>query len=318
MSEKRLTATVGIVTYGRPQYMAKLLESLLDQTLLPDEILVVDDSHTDLTRAAVEDRRSAFERRGSALRYLPRVSPDSMPGARNTVINCSDADLVCFLDDDVVCEPEWFESVLQGFEEHPGVVAVGGPAISVDDDLEPVREIVNDPENQNYIDAYGRTVSRVKDWIPPAPVETDRFGGANMSFRRETLVDIGGFDLAYDRGPAKFEETDVMARLVRRGDRLLYHPDALVYHFEAPTGGARSAMTRTDVEEQYWFARNYVLFRRKNALVPFWLSVVHLVAGGLTPQRLYRSVAAIRHCDPGPLYRLRGYVDGIVLDSFFR
>lgn len=318
MSEERLTATVGIVTYGRPRYMARLLESLLDQTRFPDEILVVDDSHTDLTREAVDERASAFERRGSTLRYLPRSGPDSMPGARNTVIDCSESDLVCFLDDDVVCDPEWFESIVQGFEEHPEMAAVGGPAISVDDDLEPIREIVRHSENQNHVDDYGRTTSRVKDWIPPTPVETDRLGGANMAFRRDALVAIGGFDLAYDRGPAKFEETDVMARLVRRGDRLLYHPGALVYHFEARAGGSRTEMTRADLEGEYWFARNYVLFRRKNALVPFWLSIAHLAARGLSPCRVYHLVETLLNRDPGPIYRLRGYVDGVVLDSLIR
>lgn len=318
MSEERLTATVGIVTYGRPRYMARLLESLLDQTRFPDEILVVDDSHADPTRAAVEERISAFERRGTTLRYLPRSGPDSMPGARNTVIDCAGSDIVCFLDDDVVCEPEWFESILRGFEENPEMAAVGGPAISVDEDLEPLREIVRHPENQNHVDGYGGTTSRVKDWIPPDPVETDRLGGANMAFRRETLVSIGGFDLAYDRGPAKFEETDVMARLIREGHRLLYHPGALVYHFEARAGGSRTGMTRADLEGEYWFARNYVLFRRKNTIVPFWLSVVHLIVLGLSPGQVCHLLGALLDRDPGPLYRLRGYVDGVVLDSLLR
>jgi GT2 family glycosyltransferase len=315
MSDSDLTATVGVVTYGRPEHVADLLESLLEQTLVPPEILVVDDSHADRTRETIGAYRDRFARAGADLRYLARVGPDSMPGARNTVLNCSDGDIVCFLDDDVVCSPEWFETVLGVFEHQLDVTAVGGPAISVDGELELRREVRRDPENQNRIDAFGRTVSRAKNWIPPEPVDTQRLEGANMSFRREALAEVGGFDLDYDRGPAKFEEVDTMARLVRRGDRLVYHPDALVHHFEASEGGARAAMRRVDLEEQYWFARNYVLFRRKNARVPFWLSVAHLVVTGVTsPWRVRRFVGATLSGDWSQLYRLRGYLDGIVFD----
>ena len=314
-TESNLTATIGVVTYGRPEYIDGLFEELLAQTVLPAEILVVDDSHGDRTKHIVDAYRERFARRDADLRYLARVGPDSMPGARNTVINCSESDVLCFLDDDVICTPEWFETVIGVFEQQSDVVAVGGPAISVDDDLEPVREVVRDPENQNRIDAFGRTVSRGKNWLPPEPVDTERLEGANMAFRREALVDVGGFDLDYDRGPAKFEEVETMARLVRRGGRLVYHPDALVYHFEAPQGGSRSAMTRADIEDQYWFARNYVLFRRKNARVPFWLSVAHLIVSGLiSPWRVRTFIKSTVDGDSSQLYRLRGYLDGIVLD----
>ena len=318
MCESGLTATVGIVTYGRPEYVDALLESLLEQTVHPTEILVVDDSHADRTRRTVDAYRHRFERMGTDLRYLARVGPDSMPGARNTVINCSEGDVVCFLDDDVLCAPAWFETVIGVFERRPDVAAVGGPAISVDDDVEPVRQIIRAPKNQNYIDACGRTVSRGKNWIPPEPVDTQRLEGANMAFRREALVDVDGFDLAYDRGPAKFEEVDTMARLVRRGDRLIYHPAALVHHFEALEGGSRAAMTHVDLENQYWFARNYVLFRRKNARIPSWLSIACLILSGLRPWRVLRFVEAALDGDRSQFYRLRGYLDGIVFDRSLR
>lgn len=315
MSEAGVTTTVGIATYGRPEYLRRVLESLAEQTVLPDEILVVDDSHEDATRGSVDAYRGTFEGLGVDVRYLARVGPDSMPGARNTVVNCSTADVVCFLDDDVVCEPEWLESILATFEEDPAVVAVGGPAVRVDEDLRPTSAIVRDPENRNLINEYGETVSHVGNWIPPAPVETQRLGGANMAFRRDVLVDVGGFDPAYDLGPAKFEETDLMARLVRRGDRLIYHPGALVHHFVAPSGGARATMDRAGLEDRYWFARNAILFRRKNASRPLWQSLLRLAGRALLPRALLGSAAALAAGDPTPLYELRGYLDGIVVDG---
>lgn len=318
MAESDLSATVGVVTYGRPEYVPRLLGSLLEQTVTPTEILVVDDGHDEQTREVVKGYQEHFADRNTRLRYLGRVGPDSMPGARNTVINCSEGDIVCFLDDDVVCEPEWFETVVEVFEERPEVVAVGGPAISVDRDLNPHYELDHATENQNRIDAFGRTVSKAKYWVPPAPVDTERLEGANMAFRREALATVGGFDLDYERGPAKFEEVDTMARLVRHGERLVYHPDALVHHFEAPEGGSRAAMTRADLEGQYWFARNYLLFRRKNAQVPFTLSVAHLAASGVASRRrIRRLLTAVLDQDSGHRSRLHGYLDGLFFDRSY-
>jgi GT2 family glycosyltransferase len=315
MAESRLTTTVGIATYGRPEYLRRVLESLVEGTLVPDEVLVVDDSHEDATREIVEGYREPFEGLGVDVRYLARVGPDSMPGARNTIVNGSTADVICFVDDDVVCEPAWLESIVRTFEENPDVAAVGGPAVRVDEDLRPTSEIVRDPENQNRINGYGETVSRVENWIPPAPVETQRLGGANMAFRRSVLVELGGFDLAYDLGPAKLEETDLMARLVRRGDPLIYHPEALVYHFVASSGGARATMDRAELEGRYWFARNAVLFKRKNSEYPLWLSLLRLGCRVFHPRTLLRSSAELAAGDLTPVYKLRGYVDGLVVDG---
>jgi GT2 family glycosyltransferase len=262
----------------------------------------------------VESYRTALGEHGVAVRYVPRVGPDSMPGARNTIINCSETEIVCFIDDDVVCEPGWLESIVTTFEERD-VAAVGGPAIRVDEELEPLGEIVRDPENRNRINEYGETVSHVERWIPPTPVETQRLGGANMAFRRDVLLELGGFDPAYELGPAKLEEVDLMARLVRRGDVMVYHPGALVHHLAAPTGGARAAMDRAALEDRYWFARNAILFRRKNASRPLWRSLLRLAGRALLPRALLGSAADLAAGDPTPLYELRGYLDGIVVDG---
>jgi GT2 family glycosyltransferase len=308
------TATVGIATYGRPGYLDGVLDSLLAQTRHPDALVLADDEGSDAVRRVVESYRPEFEERGVSVRYVPRVGRDSMPGARNTIINCSGTDVICFLDDDVVCEPGWLESIVTTFEERD-VAAVGGPAIRVDEELEPLGEIVRDPENRNRINEYGETVSHVERWIPPTPVETQRLGGANMAFRRDVLLELGGFDPAYELGPAKLEEVDLMARLVRRGDVMVYHPGALVHHFAAPTGGARAAMDRAALEDRYWFARNAVLFKRKNAEHPLWLCLLRLGCRALLPWNLARTAVELRSGDHTPLYQIRGYLDGLVLDG---
>ena len=53
MPEKTVIS-IAIAAYNGGKYIAQQLESLLDQTLLPDEIIICDDSEDDLTFQSVE------------------------------------------------------------------------------------------------------------------------------------------------------------------------------------------------------------------------------------------------------------------------
>jgi hypothetical protein len=65
------------------------------------------------------------------------------------------------------------------------------------------------------------------------PVEAGIFGvGANMAFRRDVLLHLGGFDEALDTGAPLpgGGDLDVFYRVVRAGHPLVYEPSCLVFH----------------------------------------------------------------------------------------
>lgn len=112
-----------ICTYMRPQPLLKLLKSVTTQTLYPDEILIIDGSTNNDTKTILEE--NPFKN----LRYY-KVD-DSQRGLtkqRNFGINqVGDAiDVVCFLDDDIVLEPDYFKQLLSTYTIYPNALAVGG------------------------------------------------------------------------------------------------------------------------------------------------------------------------------------------------
>lgn len=302
---------VGVVTYERSDYVDDLLESLLEQTRQPDRIWVVDDSADDATEAVVEQ----YDARDSGVDVVYRRGEDrGTPAARNQILESTNADVLCFLDDDTTVEDDWLKSIADAYEEHPSAVAVGGPAITVDGEKNVLEEVTRAQENLNCITKYGEVGSFSGRWIPPKPVETDALMGANMSFRVDTLDAIGGFDPDY-KGNEYREEFDVFARLWHRDDTVVYHPDALVYHYRATTGGQR-----TDVADQretyYWFGRNLIRFRKRNFPDTYALGLLRLLASKpYYPPPVWKTVGtAVRNRTLTPLWLVRGYLDGLVFE----
>jgi GT2 family glycosyltransferase len=87
-----------------------------------------------------------------------------------------------------------------------------------------------------------------------APIPIDHGIGANMSFHRSVLAELGGFRDDYP-GTALREDTDMFLRVGRLGGRILFAPQVLVDHLPAPhVVGAR-------------FDTRYKLYGRRNHLV---------------------------------------------------
>ena len=147
MTETGPSTTVGIATYRRAEFVVPSLESLLEQTKLPDEIIVLDDSPDDETERAVADLRSTASLDAVSLVYRHRGDDSSVPqDARNAIVDEADGEILCFLDDDTVCPPDWLESLKDGYRSNPDVGGVGGPAIKSTTDCEPLVEVTKEPD----------------------------------------------------------------------------------------------------------------------------------------------------------------------------
>ena len=94
--------SVVIPSFNRAGFVGRTIESVLTQTRLPDEILVVDDGSSDNTQSVVAE----FSRIGARVRYLWREN-GGLSAARNTgVANAApDTDALLFLDSDDLLEP---------------------------------------------------------------------------------------------------------------------------------------------------------------------------------------------------------------------
>lgn len=107
----------------RPNPLLKLLQSVENQTLYPKEILIIDGSTNVDTKAILN--KNQFKN----LKYFKVDDVHrGLTKQRNFGLNLvsKTSDIICFLDDDIVLAPYYFENLIKTYLEHSDALAVGG------------------------------------------------------------------------------------------------------------------------------------------------------------------------------------------------
>jgi glycosyltransferase involved in cell wall biosynthesis len=108
--------SVIITSYNDEEYIGEAIESVLNQTLLPEEVLLLDDESTDHTREIIREY---------ALDYPDLIRPrfhESNLGVsknRNYGLDVAEGDYITFLDSDNIFRPEKLEAEYSLLAENP-------------------------------------------------------------------------------------------------------------------------------------------------------------------------------------------------------
>jgi glucosyl-dolichyl phosphate glucuronosyltransferase len=210
-----------VCSFNRCNYLPKLLESLKTQTLSKErfEILIVDNNSTDDTMKIV----NTFQDSIFNLKYIFE-SRQGLSISRNRGMRETESPLVVYIDDDAYAEPEWLASFVESFEKDDRVVCVGGP-VKLDwqgekpdwipEKYESLFTSVDYGSEERYLTAGNYLV------------------GANMGFRKDWLKEQGGFPENLGRKGyclISGEEALIYKKVFESGNKVLYHPDAKVWH----------------------------------------------------------------------------------------
>ncbi len=121
----RFTFAAVIPTKNRPGDLEKAVVSVLAQRRPPDELLVVDQSPAEDSRVAVT--RLWDGRQGSPrLCYRHDAAIAGLVAAKAVAVSMTSCDIVCFLEDDIVLEPTYFEEIERAFLAQPEMVGCSG------------------------------------------------------------------------------------------------------------------------------------------------------------------------------------------------
>ncbi len=107
-----------IPTIDRSQELQRLLQSFLKQTRQPDEIIVVEQG-TGTAEKMIADFADL------QINYF-KVDFKSLTKARNFALKKTSGEIISFLDDDIVLEPNYVEKLVEFFDKHPQALGVQG------------------------------------------------------------------------------------------------------------------------------------------------------------------------------------------------
>ena len=182
--------TVAIVTRNRAQHVIESLRAVSPQLSPGDDLLVVDDGSDDGSAIAVSVwiREHLPEARFVATAYR------GVSAARNTALAEARSATVCFIDDDATACEDWLAELRSAWlSASPRIAVIGGP-IRPDWQSRPpwlVDELL-------YVVSVLDHGTSARQLTPGTVCYA-----ANMSVRRSTVLEVGGFDSAWGYAPGR-------------------------------------------------------------------------------------------------------------------
>lgn len=213
---------VVVPTVGRPSLHRLLAELDGSAGPAPAAVIVVDDRPQPHPPLEVDSRLPVT---------VLRSGGRGPAAARNTGWRATRTEWVCFLDDDVVPQLDWFTALAEDLAKADVESAAGSQAVIEVPRVAGRKATDDEQRTQRLAEAK---------WIT-----------ADMAFRRDVLVDVGGFD---DRFPRAYrEDSDIALRIIQagngivRGSRRCTHPVAnatLMSSVRAQIGNRDNALLR--------------------------------------------------------------------------
>jgi len=239
-----------IPTYERHEAVVKTVLDLkkeIDMYLINLVELIIIDQSVDENPILIEIAKNTC----GSIRYIKLKEP-GLPNARNIGIHSAKGNICIFLDDDVIVSPRFIREHEKLYAD-PLVGAVAGRVVEAN------KKSINNqtPSNMCGINIFGRACPNLGG---NTQEEVAAFRGGNFSFRKCITERIGYFDLRYE-GSALLEESDYAYRIRKSGYKIIFSPEAELFHLELPSGGCRQ---KSELETQYWRLRNTTLFYLKN------------------------------------------------------
>ena len=229
--------TVVICTYNRADLLLRTIDSI-NRAERPEgadlSILVVANACTDATTDRLDAYRQHIKNaNGLPLRYLEEKTPGKSH-ALNRAIHEIDDGYICFIDDDHRLDRGYLLAVVEAIEKHPEITLFCGRVI---------------PDWQGDEPQWLHEKGKYRLYPSPVPnfdlgrevrhlsAETPLPGGGNLIVARGVFQRTGGFSTRFGpRGGSLFgsEDSDFVLRALNSGEKMLYQPAILQYHYVDP------------------------------------------------------------------------------------
>lgn len=286
-----------IPTKNRKQDLLAAVISILEQTRLPDELIVIDQSNSSEAQPAVSDLVAT---RAPAMRlvYVYDPSINGLIDAKRAAVAQAKSDIVCFHEDDVVLEPAYIEETEKAFIDNPAMLGSSGIVTNVPMLSENYRRFFHLFHRGIFydkrVDVHG-VVSAKK-----APLIPSRYLSGGLSAYRSSVFDAIPYDL--ENHLFMLEDIDFSTRAADHfGNEHFYiNPNARLAHNMSPAN-------RAVLEQKYARKlREFIIFYKKHASTPgAGLNLLWLLTG-LFLETVLQSASA-RKISP-----LRGYFKGLL------
>ena len=220
--------SVIIITRNRAKMLSRCLSSLVSQTIIPDEVVVVDNASEDNTKKVILSFKNKLP-----IRYVYE-SRIGIPYARNKGIKVAHGSIILMLDDDCEADKFWIEKMIKAHQKYPKAWVIQGRAISKP--TEKVYSLYTEFARFLYLRNYtkGKNLN-IKNFFSKGfnkDIELLTCDTRNFSIKSSYLKK---YNLLFDEYFYRSSDIDLGRRIVQKDGLIMFCPDIKVYHWERST-----------------------------------------------------------------------------------
>lgn len=267
MKSCNFSVLISIYHKENPQYFEEALESVLNQTLPPDEVVIVEDGPIGEGLESVV--KKASRRLKERLKVVKLKTNRGLGVALQEGLLACTYPIVARMDADDIALPERFEKECRYLDEHPDTDLVGGWIAEFSESPEKIDAIRKVPTTHSEILAFSRFRNPMNHMT--------------VMFRKDAVLDVGGY-----RSFPGFEDYHLWVRMLKSGKRMANLDEVLVY---ARTGSGMIKRRRgTEYALQDWRLQRYFYKIGHIGLARFAGNVTLRVLPRLMPEGLTRVI----------------------------
>ena len=243
-----------ILTFNKSSFTYQCLESILEYTDIPYEVIIVDNGSTD-------DTLELLKRVDNIVQIKNEKNLGFIRGCNEGAKNAK-GNYFLFLNNDTVVTKQWLSHLVMTIETNPKCGAVGCKLVWPNGKLQEAGSII---WNDGSASGYGRGDDPFKPEYSYVR-EIDYCSGACLLVRADLFKKLDGFDERFI--PAYYEDADLCLGLQNLGYTIVYQPAVTVYHHEFTSSSKEHAITYMVNNQSKFVEKWEVLLKNKETPSP--------------------------------------------------
>ncbi len=227
-----------MLTFNALEYTKKCINSVLEHTHLPYELILVDNGSQDGTVEYLNALKEQYEH----IKVIFNKKNKGFAYGNNQGARRAKGKYLLFLNNDVLVADGWLNDLASVLIDNPYVGMVGPITNSISG-----RQRV---ENVPYQDEHGfyAFAAKVRELNKNKITPRRRIAGFCMLMRRDLFEKLGGFDTRF--GTGNFEDDDLCVRVRQKGWAIMVHEGVFIHHYGSQTFKANKIKYEANMREK--------------------------------------------------------------------